>query len=283
MFKHYTVAILMTCYNRENLTRRCIKSLKRSADKQNIYSVDFYVVDDGSTDGTSKILDEEFPFVIHLHGNGNVFWNGGMYYAFKEAVKKGYDFYLWVNDDVEFYDRTLEKLISLYNSLEEKTCIITGYTYDKNEKVVTYGGQRLKSKIFPLDLHMILPTNKIQKCDSMHGNCVLIHKSVVEVIGIIDNYYTHGFGDVDYGLSATKNGIPIYLSNFAVGKCDKNPNSNRKNTYKNKKLIERFRIMNSWRHRPVKDWLHFTKKFGGKFWFLRFIAPYLKLLINKYE
>lgn len=281
--ERYKVAILMTCHDRKTLTGRCIQSLKAAANNQNVYEAFFYVVDDGCTDGTGNMLDEEFPFVNHMHGDGNLFWNGGMHFAFEEATKGNFDFYLWVNDDVLFYDGMLQKLIEAYESVQEKCCILTGYTYGPDEKTVTYGGQRLQKGFLPLNLKMFQPTDQLEKCDSMHGNCVLIHRSVVEKIGIIDPYYTHGFGDVDYGLSASSNGIPVYLSNFPVGICEKNPRSNRKNTYKDKNLIERFKIMNSWRHRPVKDWLYFTKKFGGPLWFLRFVAPYMKLMVNKYE
>lgn len=276
------VAVLMTCHNRVELTKRCLVSLKYSEQKQNLYHLHYYVVDDGCTDGTGEMIKNDFPFVHYLNGNGNLFWNGGMHYAFTEAIKSNYDFYLWVNDDVVFYDGFLEKMLKVAYRMENLRSIITGYTLDKNEVDVSYGGQRIRKGIVPLDIHMILPTKDIEKCDTMHGNCVLIHNSVVEKIGVNDPFYTHGFGDIDYGLTASQNGIPVYLTNFPVGICESNPCSDRKLTYEGKTLIERFRIMNSWRQRPVKDWLHFTKKFGGKLWFIRFIGPYIKLLINKY-
>lgn len=276
------IAVLMTCYNRMDLTKRCLLSLKGSEHKQDSYQLHYYVVDDGCTDGTGEMLEKNFPEVHHLIGDGNLFWNGGMNYAFKEAIKNKYDFYLWVNDDVVFFEGFLEKMIEIVYEMENLTCIITGYTVDPNGAEVTYGGHRIKKGIIPLDIHMILPTENIEKCDTMHGNCVLIHKSVVEKIGINDSFYTHGFGDIDYGLCASRQGIPIYLTNFPVGVCKSNPESDRKFIYSEKKIVERFKIMNSWKQRPVKDWFHFTKKFGGKLWFLRFIGPYVKLLFGKY-
>lgn len=279
----YRVAVLMTCFNRKELTRRCINSLNAGIDNQDVYEIDYYVVNDGCTDGTGEMLVTEFPFVHQLEGNGNLYWNGGMYLAFVTAVKKDYDFYLWVNDDVEFYTEILERLIHTHNSIADDGCIVVGYTYDLDEKTVSYGGQRHQKGIMPLNLKMIQPSEHLEKCDSMHGNCVLIDRFVVEKIGLIDPYYTHGFGDVDYGLRASRSGIGVYLTNFPVGICAKNPNSNRNSTYKNKNLIERFRIMNSWRHRPVKDWYYFTRKFCGFLWPIRFIAPYIKLVLNRYE
>lgn len=280
--KKHRVAILMTCYNRADLTERCIDSLQNSCDSQNTYLTDFYVVNDGCTDNTKNILDKR-KNVYQLQGNGELYWNGGMHLAFYTAVQKKYDFYLWVNDDVCFYDGIIGKMLEQYEQSNLSKCILTGYTVGLDGKTITYGGQRLKKGIIPLNLVNILPDGKNTICDSMHGNCVLIPQNVVNEIGIIDPYYTHGFGDVDYGLRATKAGIPIYMTEFCVGVCEKNPRSNRKNVYKDKKLVERFKIMNSWRQRPIKDWLHFTKKFGGPLWFLRFVAPYIKLVVNKYD
>lgn len=277
------IAILITCHNRETLTLRCIRSLSKTNNKQK-YELDFFVVNDGCTDDTESLIKKEFPTVQILEGDGSLYWNGGMHLAFKTAKSIGFDFYLWVNDDVEFYDYAIPQMMRVYESLQDEMAIVTGYTYDRDEKTITYGGQRIKRGIIPLNLKNFFPEgNKIERCDTMHGNCVLIPNCVTEVIGINDSFYTHGFGDIDYGLTATMNNIPIYLTDFAVGICEKNPLSNRSNTFKDKGLVERFRTMNSYKHRPVKDWLYFTKKFGGPLWFLRFIAPYIKLALNIYK
>lgn len=39
-------------------------------------------------------------------------------------------------------------------------------------------------------------------------------------------------------------------------------------------------MKDSLRHRPRDEWKYFTKKFGGKRWFLRYYLPYLKLYIS---
>lgn len=47
-------------------------------------------------------------------------------------------------------------------------------------------------------------TGKIEKIDSFNGNIVLIPLSVFNILGFNDNYFTHSFGDLDYGLRAKK-------------------------------------------------------------------------------
>jgi len=58
------------------------------------------MTDDGCTDGTSKEVLEQYPSVHIVSGDGTLFWNRGMYCAWKAAVKeREYDFYMWLNDD----------------------------------------------------------------------------------------------------------------------------------------------------------------------------------------
>ena len=219
-----TIAALMTCFNREELTLDCIRSLTRSTSAQNDYSLTIFVVNDGCTDNTEVRIREEFPEVQILKGDGNLYWNGGMYLAFKTAVNIGFDFYLWVNDDVKFYEGIITKLLDLYFRLDMPMLILSGYTLANDEKTITYGGQRIIKGLIPLNLVNIIPSgNHVERCDSMHGNCVLIPNCVTEKIGINDPFYTHGFGDVDYGLTASRNGILIYVTDFPVGICEKNP------------------------------------------------------------
>lgn len=275
------IAVLMTCFNREELTRRCIRSLFESVQEEDPFTVEYYVVNDGCTDGTGDMLRSEFPFVNEIIGDGNLFWNGGMHLAFSEAVKKDFDFYLWVNDDVEFVDHAIRKLVNAYSALGSTGNIVVGYT-QSSEGECTYGGLAVISGFIPLKVKSIEPQVDMIKCDSMHGNCVLIDKYVVKGIGITDPYYQHGFGDVDYGLTATQNGFSVWMTGFPIGICEKNPLSNLKNVYSGKNLIERFRIMNNFKHKPYKDWKYYTRKFGGKKWVLRFLAPYVKLVLNKF-
>ena len=90
------IAAILTCFNRKEKTRKCLESLFRI-----LPDCDVYITDDGSTDGTNEMLHKYFPQVYVVSGNGNLFWSRGMYTAWKEAVKGNYEYYLWLNDDIE--------------------------------------------------------------------------------------------------------------------------------------------------------------------------------------
>ena len=99
-----SVAAILTCFNRKNKTQKCLESLFKI-----LPDCDVYITDDGSTDGTRDMLHQCFPKVKVISGTGNLFWSRGMYTAWKEAVKGKYDYYLWLNDDIELYPFFFER------------------------------------------------------------------------------------------------------------------------------------------------------------------------------
>ena len=74
------LAVIMACHNRREHTLSCLKALKQQSVNGKVV-VDVYLLDDGSTDGTSAAVKNTFPNVHIVEGDGNLFWNRGA--AFK--------------------------------------------------------------------------------------------------------------------------------------------------------------------------------------------------------
>lgn len=193
------IAAILTCHNRREKTLACLQSLNRI-----VPSINVYLTDDGCTDGTPNAIHDEFSNVHIIKGNGNLFWSRGMYTAWKEAIQKNYDYYLWLNDDVELYDDFMNELMEC-ELFGNNRCIVSGLIADKFTHKIIYGGTD-KNKI--LNGESTLP----QEVSHMNGNVVLIPRSVVEAIGIIDPIFYHDLGDVDYGLTAIEHGIKVYTT-----------------------------------------------------------------------
>lgn len=272
------IAALLTCHNRKPLTDRCLNSIYNNIPECAL--VDVYLVDDGCTDGTYEMIQEKYPSVKLLRGDGNLFWNRGMHRAFSEAVKGCYDYYLWINDDDLLYDGFLDKMLKTQETLaaNDKKIILAGVMTDSTETTQTYGGTYIIPSMIPLKMGQRKMEEMPVKCDTFHGNCVLIHKSVVDTIGIIDPFYQHAFGDADYGLQATRNGCEVWMTNYYVGICDRHDAANK---WLDPKLPfrERRRDYHKKTANPPRDWKYFCKKFCGWNWWLRYIAPDIKLFL----
>lgn len=119
------------------------------------------------------------------------------------------------NDDVEFYSKTIEKMLSIENESRE---ILVGPTCDTEGKL-SYGGVIKKSRFRP-NFDIIDGTSQRAKsCDTFNANCVLIPWKIFKNLGNMDSAYSHSLGDFDYGFKASKKGIPIWVCDFFVGQC----------------------------------------------------------------
>lgn len=207
------IAALLTCHNRKEKTIMCLDALFKQKDLGEQYDIETFLVDDGSDDGTSEAVKLNFENVQILQGNGNLYWNRGMHLAWTEAAKEDFDFYLWLNDDTMLFPTALQDMLNCSGLTNEKA-IICGSTCSAVNGKLTYGG-RSKTK------GLLEPNNQLQQCDYFNGNCVLVPKSVYNVVGNLDYMFSHSTGDWDYGLRAAKKGIKSFISYFYVGACEK--------------------------------------------------------------
>lgn len=242
------IAIILTCFNRKEKTLLCLSSLFNA-----LPACEVYLVDDASTDGTPEAIKDIFPQVNIINGTGNLYWSRGMYTAWKEALKNKYDYYLWLNDDLELYPDFFEELMQCYK-WGKGNCIISGMVENLDRTMVIYGGSDICRK-------KIQPSSQPQEITYMNGNVVLISQSIVDKIGIIDPFYHHSIGDVDYGFTAKKAGIKVLTTTrpIAMG-CD---NSFCRERKWDTTLTKRFKFLYSPLGSNPTIIFHFKKKHFG--------------------
>lgn len=206
------IAILLTVFNRKEKTLKCLERLFAQIPIKG-YAIDVFMTDDGCTDGTPAAVSECFPQVHIIKGDGNLFWNRGMWTAWEYASKeKEYDFYLWLNDDSFLFDGAIIHLIESSIS-HNNDAIIVGATVDTvTKRIQTYGG-RVNELLVPCEGFDL-------ECEHFNGNIVLIPYSVFRILGNLDYNLVHALGDFDYGWRAKKAGIKMYQCGFYLGTCD---------------------------------------------------------------
>lgn len=257
------LAVLITSYNRYDITKKCIARLRLSNLTENV-KMDIYLTDDNSPDQTGRKIQCEFPEVHVIQGTGELYWNQGMRLAWLHASSvEDYDFYLWLNDDTLVFKNSIQDCLNVIWAMDDKS-ILVGACED-NSGQLTYGGR---------DENFILiePNGKLQPCTYMNGNFVMIPKKIFKEIGILDENFLHGFGDYDYGLTALKKGIQLLVFRTKVGTCEGN-NSHNFST----KVLERFKNLNNPKNIRLVDLYYFKKKHFGK-WSASFSI--LKLILK---
>lgn len=276
------IASLITCHNRKAITLACLEALYQNTLPDG-HSLDVFLVDDGSTDGTEQAVRECYPQVNIFKGDGNLYWNGGMRVAFAAAMAKGFDYYLLLNDDTILYSHALFTLLKTdrdFESLHKCAALIVGSAQSVPGGGITYGGQVRVSKWRPIKYHLVTPTDAAIPCDTMNGNCVLIPRPVAQVVGNLDEAFIHTIGDIDYGLRARMAGFQVIVMPGYAGLCGRNTV---KNTFADTSLSlqDRLNILNGKKGLPLHAWYVFTKRHCGVFWMAFWLWPYLSIVLSQ--
>lgn len=271
----------MTCFNRRDKTMECLRALASSTGLEAV-EIHGVLVDDGGTDGTAQAVSAEFPWVEVIVCKGGLFWCRGMHLAFDTALKKGFDFYLWLNDDTMLEPDTVSRLLTCAADLDQQSqspVIVIGNTLDSVTGAHTYGGERRLSRSNAFKFARVAPAELPQPCDTLTGNIVLISAQAAARAGNLDPGFEHAMGDTDYGLRARKLGVELWIAPGTHGTCSHNPVVN---TYMDPDLplSARWKRMLHRKGLPWRSWLIFTRRHTGVIWPLYFAWPYLKLVLS---
>lgn len=208
------IAVLITCHNRKQKTLQCLQNLYKCTLPQP-YILHVFLVDDGSTDGTSDEVRSKFSGVKIIQGDGSLYWNRGMHLAWQQAKKEmDFDYYLWLNDDTDIMPHGLIEMLACAED-RNNNVIVCGAICSRKTQTFSYGGRRKNGS-------EILPGSSTDICHLINGNCVLVSKKVCDKVGVLDPIYPHAIGDHEYGLRAAKLGIDSVTTKSYVGFCEKN-------------------------------------------------------------
>ncbi|MDE0836995.1 MAG: glycosyltransferase family 2 protein [Akkermansiaceae bacterium] len=267
------ITAVLTCHNRRDLTLHCLEHL-HNQDLPDSVVLEVVLVDDGSTDGTGKAVHARFPNVVILQGDGSLFWCGGMRLGWQHAEKRQPDYLLLLNDDTELSPHALNDLLSIAPD-QGSLAIAVGAVVDPESGEHVYGGRKRGAVggLVPL-------ASQPSVCDTFNGNCVLIPMAVRKSLNGFHPGYTHSFADFDYGLQATKRGIPVIQSAAAVGTCSPNSITN---TWQdtNLSMFQRFKKLQSPKGMPWRDHLTYARRTQGARWPRHFIGPYFRILTGR--
>ncbi len=219
--KMLTVSIVLPIFNGLNYTKNCLESIHSLTKNIDPDSVNFIVivVDDASTDGSYEWINEHYPKVVLLRGNGELWWSGGINLGVRHAIDNlRTDFILWWNNDIIPDVDYFVNLVVLLNTISPDTIIGSKIFLSQNNEIVwSMGG------IFnPITGYKnMIGTNmqdndQLQKnieCDWLTGMGTITPASVYNKIGMVDEKtFPQYHGDSDFTYRAKKNGYKLIVS-----------------------------------------------------------------------
>jgi hypothetical protein len=211
--------IIIPVHNRKAITLSCLERLKQQGSLDRYHIV---VVDDGSTDGTSAAIAQQYPDVNILSGDGNLWWTGAIVLGMKFAMARGAQYLIWLNDDTLPETGAIERLI--VSCINNPKTIASAQCYeDDTFQQGSFGGHRVNQRKLYAECKTTAFGHQ-QVYDGLHGNLVCFSRSAVECLGYPNQrWMPHGWADLVYTFEAKKSGFLPTVIGDARAVCPMNP------------------------------------------------------------
>jgi N-acetylglucosaminyl-diphospho-decaprenol L-rhamnosyltransferase len=213
------IYIVTPVYNRRMLVEHFLNCLNQ----QTFPNFTVIVVDDGSTDGTTALIEEKFPDVHLLRGNGNLWWTGATNVGIRHAMARagGNDAILIINDDIEVNPDYLESLYRVWQSMPNTLIGSVAVDLKDPDRIVDGGrlinwwsakthhlhtGRKLSE--FAKDYHVDV--------SALTGWGTLLPARVFSDVGLFDDKHFQQCGDTELMVRAKNRGYRLIMSYNAV-------------------------------------------------------------------
>ena len=212
------VGVVILNYNGKSLAEQCIRSVLNAAYPEK----EIILVDNGSTDGSLDYLCDIFPTVHGLANKENLGIAGGRNRGFMEAIRRGADYVLSLDNDTRIDPKMIHALIAIAES-ESQIGIVGPKTYmdDGSRRMQCAGGtitytQNVCSERGreALDHGQY---GSVEDVDYFPGFGFMARRAVFEKLNFLDErFYGYGHEDTDFCVRATRFGYRVVYVPDAV-------------------------------------------------------------------
>jgi N-acetylglucosaminyl-diphospho-decaprenol L-rhamnosyltransferase len=206
-------------YNRKVLIESFLICMRR----QTFRNFTIIVVDDGSTDGTSELIQENFPEVHLLAGDGHLWWTGATNLGIRHALAQAQldDAILIINDDIEVDPDYLESLFRAWQAAPN--ALVGSVAVDLKNPELIYDGGRIvnwwTAKMRTLNVNKLLSDFDKDHCvdvSLLTGWGTLIPVRVLRDVGLFDEKHFQQCGDTELTVRAKNHGYRLLVSYAAI-------------------------------------------------------------------
>jgi len=218
------VFVVVLHYKGKQWTDRCLRSLQKAQTKG--FSLEVIVVDNHSPEPMAN-SSKKYPGFSLIKNKKNQGFAGGNNVGLRQALKKGADYLMLLNNDTYLDPAMIVQLFKVGEA--SKKIGILGpkiyfapkheYHYDRYReaergKVIWFAGGEIE---WPNVLTQHRGVNEVdhgqydkkETTDYISGCCLLIKKEVLAKIGLLDEKYFAYYEDADFSVRAKKAGFEI--------------------------------------------------------------------------
>ncbi len=215
------LSVIIVNYNVQHFLEQCLHSVRKAS--KNV-SLEIFVVDNNSVDGSVEMVKEKFPEVLLIENKKNT----GFSYANNQAIKvsKG-EYVLLLNPDTVVEEDTFEKVIAFMDThsnaggLGVKMLDGKGNFLPESKRGLPtpsvafykiFGLSKLfpKSKTFGKYHLGYLDKDQTNEVDVLSGAFMLMRKSVLDKVGLLDETFFMYGEDIDLSYRIILGGYKNY-------------------------------------------------------------------------
>ena len=217
---HPHVTIVMLNWNQESDTLECLDSVARLA----YPSFAVVVVDNGSTDGSPDAIarwSNDNLLITLIRNSGNLGFAGGSNIGIRHALTTGTDYVFLLNNDTIVEPDVLTRLVD--------TAELSGDIGMTGPKIYKYGEERVLdsagTRTIPWLAQGFLKGHGeedlgrydgVAEIPYITGTALVVKRSVLQKVGLMDEDYFFYFDDFDWGLRTRNAGYRLLLVPDAI-------------------------------------------------------------------
>ena len=205
------IYIVTPVFNRKAFTQSYLEALS----KQTNSDFKTIIVDDGSSDGTSEMVESLFPEVILLKEQGDLWWAEATNIGVKHALRLGADYVMTLNDDTLPESDYIEKM-QLWSN-KKPLALLGAFAVNAENNQAVFGGEILNWKTgrFENVLDKLAENERkgLHQVNVFPGRGLLIPAKVFQDIGFYDSKnFPQTIADLDFTARVTNAGYETYCN-----------------------------------------------------------------------
>ncbi|WP_321425449.1 glycosyltransferase family 2 protein [uncultured Bacteroides sp.] len=209
------VSVIIVSYNFEQWIDRCLGSLRRST-----FPVSVIVVDNGSKDNTTQIIERKYPEVHLIKTGVNLGFGKANNIGIRCAMERGADYFFLLNQDAWISEKTIKTLLDLFEEHPKYGILSPTHLNGKGDKLdfgfSTYSGMNEKEEFFTMQKDHEVVTLKF-----INAAFWMISVQTIKKVGGFSPLFYHYGEDIDYINRLHYHGLQLGYSPRVFGYHDR--------------------------------------------------------------
>src|SRR5438128_275728 len=198
-----SLSIVILAYNTRDLLAQCLGQFYQELSTSGVQMI---VVDNASIDGTSDMVQDQFPTVELISSSQNLGYAGGNNLGLRQATGKSI---ILLNSDVLVAADTLTALARELQQQEHTGAISAGLlTAERKPQAFAFGDDPTLRYLLKRGARSLLNLGPLHRWDIegpinvgwISGACMTVRREVLEQVDLLDERFFLYFEDVDWCL-----------------------------------------------------------------------------------